>query len=355
MRRHTTHAFVGLLVAVAATLGAAGLAAAEGKWATLAPFPEPGEELVGTSAVGKLYVFLGIKPVWQPMGLVYVYDPATNAWTKKKPMPRPSHHTAITEMNGKIYLFGGFVLPESGPPAWVPIGDAWEYDPAADTWRALAPLPTRRGAASAAAANGKLYVIGGAGPFPADPNQSIHPARPHRSLGTVEEYDPATKTWRERAPMPTARNHAAVGAVKGKVYVIGGRLGAAFITVFPGNVDLVQEYDPATDAWALKAPMPTARSAASSAVLNDRIYVAGGEVQTNEYLAAFRAFEAYDPATNTWERLPRMPVPRHGLAVAAVGNRIHLVSGDTQSAIVPRPPNVEFDTGQHDAFEVPSR
>ena len=356
MWRHIVRAFVGFVVAVAGLICAAGPAAtAEGKWNTLAPFPDPGEELVGSATGGKLYVFLGIKPIWRPMGLVYEYDPATNAWTKKKPMPRPSHHTAIAELNGKIYLFGGFVLPESGPPAWVPIADAWEYDPAADAWRALAPMPTKRGAASVAAANGKLYVIGGAAAFPRDPNQSIHPARPHRSLGTVEEYDPATNAWRERSPMPTPRNHAAIGAVKGKIYVIGGRLGAAFITAFPGNIDLVQEYDPATDAWALKAPMPTARSAAASAILNDKIYVAGGELQTNEYLAAFRAFEAYDPATNTWERLPRMPVPRHGLAAGAVGNRIHLVSGDIQSSIVPRPPNTEFHTGQHDVFEVPPR
>ena len=351
--RHRILAVVAGLVFVALAAGSA--AAGEGKWISLAPFPEPGEELAGAGAGGKLYVFLGIKPIWRPMGLVYEYDPGTNAWTKKKPMPRPSHHTAITEMNGNISLFGGFVLPESGPPAWVPIGDAWEYDSASDSWRALAPMPTARGAAVATAAHGKVYVIGGGAAFPRDPNQSIHPARPHRSLGTVEEYDPTTNTWRERSPMPTPRNHAAVGAVKGKIYVIGGRLGAAFITAFPGNTDLVQEYDPATDGWANKTPMPTARSAVAWAVLNEKIYVAGGEVQTPEYLATFRAFEAFDPATNTWERLPRMPVPRHGLAGGAVGNRIHLVSGDIQSSIVPRPPNTEFHTGQHDAFEVGTR
>jgi N-acetylneuraminic acid mutarotase len=346
---------VGGIVGLLALVVSGSAWAAEGKWVTLAPFPEPGEELAGATAGGKLYVFQGLRPVWIPKGLVYEYDQGTNTWTKKKPMPHPSHHTAVAEMNGKLYFFGGFVLPASGPPAWVPIDDTWEYDPGADAWRALAPMPTKRGAASAAAVNGKLYVIGGAGPFPWDTNQSIHPARPHRSLGTVEEYDPASNTWRERSPMPTPRNHAAIGAVKGKIYVIGGRLAAAFITAFPGNVDLVQEYDPATDRWTPKTPMPTARSAGASAVLNDKIYVAGGEVQTNEYLAAFRAFEAYDPATNSWERLPRMPSPRHGLAAGAVGNRIHLVSGDIQSSIVPRPPNAEFDTGEHDAFEVPSR
>ncbi len=346
---------VGLWLAAALAGFAGPVGAAEGKWVTLAPFPEPGEEVVGAAAGGKLYVFLGIKPIWRPMGLVYEYDPGTNAWTKKKPMPRPSHHTAIAEMNGKIYLFGGFLLPESGPPAWVPIADVWEYDPAADAWRALTPMPTKRGAAAVAAAGGKLYVIGGAAQFPGDPNPGIHPARPHRSLGTAEEYDPATNAWRERSPMPTPRNHVAIGAVKEKIYVIGGRLGAAFITAMPGNSDLNQEYDPPTDRWALKAPMPTPRSAVASGVYNDRICVAGGEVQTYEFLAAFRALECYDPASNTWERLPRMPVPRHGLAGAVLGNRFHLVSGDIQSSIVPRPKPAEFHVELHDAFEFSSR
>jgi N-acetylneuraminic acid mutarotase len=342
-------------IVMAGLLTAEAHAQAAGKWVALAPFPEPGEEVQGAAAHGKLYVFQGIKPVWRPMGLVFEYDPATNSWTKKKPMPRPSHHTAVTEMNGKIYLFGGFVLPESGPPSWVPIENAWEYDPATDSWRALAPMPTKRGAAAAAAAGGKIYVIGGAAPFPGDTNPGIHPARPHRSLGTVEEYDPATNSWRERGPMPTPRNHVAIGAVKGKIYVIGGRLGAAFITGMPGTTDLVQEYNPATDSWATKAPIPTARSAVAFGVIQDKIYVAGGEIQTYEYLAAFRALEAYDPATNTWERLPRMPVPRHGLAGAAIGNRLHLVSGDVQSSIVPRPKGVEFHTELHDAFELAAR
>ena len=330
-------------------------AQAAGKWIKLAPFPEANEELQGTAAGGKLYVFQGIKPVWVPMGIVYEYDPATDRWVKKKPMPRPSHHTAVAELNGKIYLFGGFVLPESGPPAWVPIDNAWEYDPAVDSWRALAPMPTKRGAAAAAGANGKLYVIGGAAQLPGDTNPAIHPARPHRSLGTIEEYDPATNSWRERSPMPTPRNHVAIGAVKGKIYVIGGRLGGAFITAMPDHTHLVQEYTPATDSWALKAPMPTARSAVASTVLHDKIYVAGGEIQTYEYLATFRALEAYNPATNTWERLPPMPLPRHGLAGAAIGNRLHLVSGDLQSSIVPRPKGVEFHTDQHDAFEFADR
>ncbi|MBI2491784.1 MAG: galactose oxidase [Candidatus Rokubacteria bacterium] len=321
-------------------------------WAKLAPFPEPAEELYGIAAAGKLYVFGGLAPGWVPRGLVFEYDPATNAWTKKKPMALPAHHVAVAELNGKIYVFGGFVPPASGPPAWAPIDNAWEYDPAADSWRALAPMPSKRGSPVAAAAGGKLYVIGGASTHPGSPATSIHPARPHRAVAMVEEYDPATNTWRARSPMPTARNHAAIGAVNNKIYVLGGRVGAGFIGV-ASNTDVVEEYDPATDQWgAVRARMPTARSAVAWGVHGGRIYVAGGEGQNDQFMAAFRAVEAYEPATNRWTALPRMPAPRHGLAGAALGTRLHLVSGDVQSAGIP---GMQLHSPNHDAIELSGR
>jgi Kelch motif len=55
-------------------------------------------------------------------------------------------------------------------------------------------------------------------------------------------------------------------------------------------------------------------------------------VQDRRFLAAFKAVEAYDPATNRWQILPSMPHQRHGLAVGVVGDRFYTVSGDAQSA-----------------------
>jgi N-acetylneuraminic acid mutarotase len=335
-----------------AAVSAQAPAQAPGKWIKLAPFPEPAEELYGIAAGGKLHVFGGLAPGWKPRGLVYEYDPAGNKWTKKKPMPLSSHHVALAELGGKIYVLGGFVLPPSGPPAWVPIDNAWEYDPAGDAWKALAPMPTRRGSPVAAEAGGRIYVIGGASTHPGSSEPAVHPARPHRSVATVEEYDPAANAWRARSPMPTARNHAAIGVVSGKIYVIGGRVGAAFISV-ASNTDVVEEYDPAADSWGrIRAKMPTARSAAGWGVHGGRIYVAGGEHQDDRLMAAFRALEAYDPAADRWTVLPRMPIPRHGLAAAVVGNRLHLVSGDVQSAGIA---GMELHSDSHDAFELSER
>ena len=320
------------------------------KWSRAAPFPEASEELYGVAAGGKFYAFGGLAPGWVPKGLMYEYDPAGDTWTKKKNMALALHHPAGVQLNGKIYLFGGFVKPEKGPTAWQPIDNAWEYDPANDSWKALAPMPSKRGAAVAAVVGGKIYVIGGAALHPGSKETSLHPARPHRAVDTNEVYDPATNTWEKRQTMPTARNHAAIGVVNNKIYVIGGRLGAAFITKAV-NTGIVEEYDPASDQWGvMKASLPNARSAAAYGTYKGKIYVAGGEERSGgPWQRTFRAVEAYDPVTNTWSLLPDMTFPRHGLAGDVLNGKLHLVSGDAASGGAP---GTHIDTDVHEILDI---
>jgi len=215
-------------------------------------------------------------------------------------------------------------------------------------------MPTRRGSPVAAAVNNEIYVIGGAdsstNPSSEEEDQGMIPGRRNQSVSRVDEYDPATNTWRERSPMPTARNHAAVGVVGGKIYVIGGRVGSVFMSSAV-DVPAVEEYDPATDQWgAPKSRMPTARSATAYAVYKNRIYVAGGEFSLPQLSGAFKSLEAYDPATDNWTVLPYMPTPRHGFAGGVIGNRLYLISGDVQSAGT----GIEVSTPEADAFEFDS-
>ena len=255
-------------------------------WKKGAPFPEPDEELYGVASNGKLYVIGG----WddgKAGGVNYEYDPATDKWTKKQPMPRPAHHAALAAANGKIYVMGGFVAPaETALPlgaAWQPIDNAWQYDPATDTWKSLPPLPTKRGSAVAVEAGGKIYTIGGAttmeGRVLDDSRGRLGEAKdpfftafgPSRVLSVNEVYDPATNKWETRPPMSVARNHAFSAAVNGKIYVIGGRTGHGFILTAT-NTDVVEEYDPLSDTWnaprsgcpPLEAEASPARTAASS-------------------------------------------------------------------------------------------
>jgi N-acetylneuraminic acid mutarotase len=98
-----------------------------------------------------------------------------------------------------------------------------------------------------------------------------------------------------------------------------------------------------------KAQMPTARSGGGWATYQGKIYVAGGESQTRQMLGAFRAFEAYDPSDNTWQILPSLPIPRHGVATAVLGNKMHFVSGKITSGGAP---DVKLATGEHDVYDL---
>jgi Common central domain of tyrosinase/Kelch motif len=326
-------------------------------WKKAAPFPQPDEELYGAAVNGKMYVMGG----WdegKAAGLNYEYDPATDKWTQKRGMPRSAHHAAIATANGKLYVIGGFVPPKDTQiptgGAWEPIADTWEYDPAADSWKSLAPVPTKRGAAVAVEVAGKIYVIGGATTVAGSKDPYFTFFGPSLVLTTNEVFDPATNKWESRRPMSVARNHAYAAAVNGKIYVIGGRTGHAFI-LSATNTDVVEEYSPVNDMWsAPKERMPTPRSGGAWGTDGRRIYVAGGEVTTKELVGAFRAVEAYEPATNSWISLPPMPMPRHGIAGAVIGNEFHLVSGMIQSAgaLSFLDPRLEVHTGQHDVLEL---
>jgi N-acetylneuraminic acid mutarotase len=319
----------------------------------LAPLPETNEEWDSTVVNGKLYLFGG-NPVTgggkqgAPPGLVFEYDPAADRWTKKKNMPQPAHHNAVVGYNGKVYVFGGAVQRKPGGPTQYPIDNSWEYDPIADSWRVLAPMPLRRMAAVAVEWGGKIYVIGGAGPWPGLENEPLGGEAPHRIVDANHMYDPAANTWTPRQTLPTPRTHMFVGAVNGKVFVIGGRVGTMQV-VTGSTTDLVEEYDTAADRWgAVKLRMPTPRDGGTAGVHQGRIYVAGGQSITAISNSVSRALEAYEPATNTWTAFPNVPLARHGQGGGVIGNRFHVVGGHITAAFSGGEP---LNVPVHDAFE----
>jgi len=142
-------------------------------------------------------------------------------------------------------------------------------------------------------------------------------------LATVEEYDPATNTWAltPKASMQAPRSGLAAAVVNNKIYAIGGRDESSLTTV--------EEYDPETDRWETKANMPTARSALATVTVNNRIYVIGGVNGSNH----FDDVEEYDPETNTWQTKTNMPTARSALAAVAVNNKIYAIGGQKGSSL----------------------
>lgn len=315
-----------LLAAVAAVLPAAPSHAEW--WRQAAPIPGGANEVIGASLGGYLYVYGGQGPRSEALGVFWRFDPAGNTWERLQPNPVPVHHGAMVGVGDKLYLFGGFRLPENGRVGWVPERRTWAYDTKSATWSELPPMPTPRGALAATAAGTKVYVIGGAGiPRGMDLPDGLVGGGPSEMLGTVEVFDTEAATWSTRQPMPTPRNHHGLAHVSGTIYAVGGRVGSCYSNGFSSNVWVNEAYDIATDTWAMRAPMPTARSGIGVEVVGGVVHVMGGEGWVEDFGGVFRTHEAYDPGTDRWTKRVRMPTPRHGFATGMIDGRIHAVSG----------------------------
>ncbi|MEJ2242592.1 MAG: kelch repeat-containing protein, partial [Candidatus Bathyarchaeota archaeon] len=60
-------------------------------------------------------------------------------------------------------------------------------------------------------------------------------------------------SWALEISIPTIRSRLGVAAVNGKIYAIGGINDSGYLSIN-------EEYDPITKTWITKAPMPTPRS-----------------------------------------------------------------------------------------------
>src|SRR5260370_1042070 len=92
------------------------------------------------------------------------------------------------------------------------------------------------GAAGAGVVNGKIYVTGGVNSLPGVTENGIHPARAQNVVATVEEYDPAANSWKAVRPLLLARNHPVAIGAGDKVYAIGGRVGSGFSSNASHNI-----------------------------------------------------------------------------------------------------------------------
>jgi N-acetylneuraminic acid mutarotase len=185
---------------------------------------------------------------------------------------------------------------------------AAQSQPSGSIWAERAPLLNPNSEMAVAELDGRIYVIGGY------PSTRVY-------VDTVQVYDAATDGWSHAAPVPQPLHHTVAAAVNGKLYVIGGEIsptGVANQGIFIANV---YEYDPATDTWTEKSPMPTARSAGATGVIDGKIYVAGGRPPRGH------DFAVYDPAEDRWTVLPDLPTQRNHLAAGAIGGRLYVVGG----------------------------
>lgn len=227
-----------------------------------------------------------------------------NSWMSKAPMHQPRSDLGVAVVNGKIYAIGGNA--ESGE-----VSTNEEYDPTIDMWTFKTPMPIPSSSFATAVYQNKIYCIGG---------------------GLNEVYNPATDTWETKTPLPTARTHLQANVVNGKIYLIGGVVPDNSKASGFSSSTFNEVYDPATDSWTTKTPMPNATSSGASVTVVNKIYIIGGLGPEHP---GSSLNQIYDPETDMWSLGATPPGGiGYGVAGATIGvnapKRIYFVYDGTQ-------------------------
>lgn len=187
-----------------------------------------------------------------------------------------------------------------------------------DEWERIGAMPEGLGETVALSSEGRIHLVTGSRRGPGE----------HGASDTHLVYDPKSDTWTTARPVPTARSSATGAVIDGKLYVAGGRTTTGGIT----NLGALERYDPETDEWTELRPLPQPAGGLAGADLNGSLYVFGGEY-FGQGGGVYEHTWAYTPTTDEWTELPPMRTPRHGLAGAALNGRLYAIGGNAAPAI----------------------
>jgi hypothetical protein len=111
-------------------------ASGAGGWQRGAPMQSPRSEVAATPYRGGIAVVGGFSP-GRVSNKVELYLPARNRWLRLPDLPIAAHHAVAAAAGGKLYVVGGY----GSPRLWMRA--ALVYD--GKRWRRLAPMPAPRG------------------------------------------------------------------------------------------------------------------------------------------------------------------------------------------------------------------
>lgn len=254
---------------------------------------------------------------WATTDMFQLYDTVTGQWTLGPPLPYAVNHANTVVVDGRVYLLGGLAPAADGN--WVKTGQSYVLDDLDGGWRVLEPIPdpVARGSASVGAAGDLVFLAGG-----------MTQLTPQSTVASVIAYNVTADRWiTDLLPdLPEPRDHAGSAVVNGTLYVVGGR---AFGQNNTKDTVFALDLDDARAGWSTRAGrMPTPRGGVAAAAVGDRIYTFGGEGnQAEGSNGVFSETEAYHVASDTWEKLQRMEVPRHGSWAVAIGDGVYLPGG----------------------------
>ena len=257
----------------------------------------------GIAAAGKLWLIGGfIEGRYDEMGREnLMYDPEKNQWHRRAEMPIPGGitHAGQATDGEHIFIVGGMATaqPEIKFPDCQSIDMVLSYSIADNSWSTLPSLPSPRAGGGATYLNGRLHFFGGGTFVP-----ELKFTEDHADHWSLDLTQPSLG-WRRHASISLARNHMGAATVGSFIYAVGGQF---LEEEYHANQNLVERYDPHTDAWTVVAPMPEAMGHITPGTFASQhgFFVLGG-FSNGRYRLSYSMF-FYSPAHDAWIRLAAM-------------------------------------------------
>jgi hypothetical protein len=178
--------------------------------------------------------------------------------------------------------------------------------PGEKTWREEPALPAPRGAHAAVPLRNHIVVMGG--------------VSQGQVVATTVVYTPE-RGWAAGPSFLQPREHLAATVDGQRIFAIGGRANGV-------NLRDVESWDGFADAWWREPPLNDARGGIGAATILSRPCVAGGEIPGGKTIGSVECLYG-----SKWRRVARLEVPRHGLAVVAIVDRLHVIGGGPQPGL----------------------
>lgn len=256
------------------------------------------------------------------------FDPALNSWSIRSHLPTAIHHFAVTAMRGKIYVIGGQMSHSEDVS---PLKECHYYDVRKDKWHTIAGLKAARSHHVAVCLKGNIYTLGGVDCV-------------QMSLKSMEVYNSDQDKWEYFPAMADARSGLAAITHRGRILVVGGMLDIdeKFL------LDSVEVYNPNNKKWSFRFPLPISICETSLAEVHGVIYMVGGYVMKDKEPLSLDSVFRYCDETDTWEGFDTMHVPRHKAVVTVLDNRIYIIGGESSAAMGHALSNVECIDVKHE-------
>ncbi|KAA0716359.1 Potassium channel subfamily T member 2 [Triplophysa tibetana] len=271
-----------------------------------------------------------------PLCAVERFSSFYNEWRAMAPMPKRRGDVAVCSLGGMIFTVGG-------RDDLTCVKSVEKYDPVMDTLvkdDPDAPTAFRSGRRSA----GRFMQIHvNVRKIPRKPKNMKISLKKHFQavscitglcvfFGPVERFNPLEGTWQPCLPMRTAREQPGCAVYLGRIYVSGGRDELLL------ELSTAEKFDPDTLRWTPVKRMTHKRYQVSLAVFGGILLAVGGSDGTS----TLRTIEAYNPDSNTW-RLPTETLQRNNSSNTGVILDIStLKMADVDSEVPPLPPRYRF-------------